>query len=98
MGRPARAQTGLQLSMARCARPYPWPSTVSRSVPAQTALMCACALEVTGIHLDCTDCAFSFSAEQSGDCTERSYPLVLEAEPDQLCVPALNFNICRGES
>ena len=27
-------------------------------------------------------------AEHSGDCTQRSYPLVLEAEPDQLCVPA----------
>ena len=27
-------------------------------------------------------------AEHSGDCTQRSYPLVLEAESDQLCVPA----------
>ena len=27
-------------------------------------------------------------AEQSGNCTQRSYPLVLEAESDQLCVPA----------
>ena len=27
-------------------------------------------------------------AEHSGDCTQRSYPLVPEAEPDQLCVPA----------
>ena len=27
-------------------------------------------------------------AEHSGDCTQRSYPLVLEAEPGQLCVPA----------
>ena len=25
-------------------------------------------------------------AEHSGDCTQRSYPLVLEAESDQLCV------------
>ena len=30
-------------------------------------------------------------AEHSGDCTQRSYPLVLEAESDQLCVPALFF-------
>ena len=28
-------------------------------------------------------------AEHSGNCTQRSYPLVLEAESDQLCVPAL---------
>ena len=27
-------------------------------------------------------------AEHSGDCTQRSYPLVLEAESDQLCLPA----------
>ena len=27
-------------------------------------------------------------AEHSGNCTQRSYPLVLEAESDQLCVPA----------
>ena len=27
-------------------------------------------------------------AEHSGDCAQRSYPPVLEAEPDQLCVPA----------
>ena len=27
-------------------------------------------------------------AEHSGNCTQRSYSLVLEAEPDQLCVPA----------
>ena len=32
-------------------------------------------------------------AEHSGDCTQRSYPLVLEAESDQLCVPAkFGFN------
>ena len=28
------------------------------------------------------------SAEHSGDCTQRSYPLVPEAGPDQSCVPA----------
>ena len=44
-------------------------------------------LEITGIPLDC----FSFpqgGAKHSGNCTQRSYPLVLEAETDQLCVPA----------
>ena len=29
-------------------------------------------------------------AEHSGNCTQRSYPLVLEAESDQLCVPAIS--------
>ena len=32
-------------------------------------------------------------AEHSGDCTQRSYPLVPEAGPDQPCVPALVKNI-----
>ena len=32
-------------------------------------------------------------AEHSGDCTQRSYPLGLEAESDQLCVPA-EFGHC----
>ena len=32
--------------------------------------------------------SFAGGAEHSGDCTQRSYPLVLEAESDQLCVPA----------
>ena len=49
---------------------------------------CVCVpLVITGIPLDC----FSFlqrGAEHSGNYTQRSYPLVLEAEPDQLCVPA----------
>ena len=54
---------------------------------------CVCVpLVLTGIHSDCADCVFNFveqgGAEHSGDCTQRSYPLVLEAEPDQLCVPA----------
>ena len=56
---------------------------------------CVCVpLVVTGILLNC----FCFpshqqgGAEHSGDCTQRSYPLVLEAEPDQLCT-CLNFKI-----
>ena len=32
-------------------------------------------------------------AEHSGDCTQRSYPLVPEAGPDQPCVPAFVKNI-----
>lgn len=30
-------------------------------------------------------------AGHSGDCAQRSYPLVLEAEPNRLCVPAIPF-------
>ena len=33
-------------------------------------------------------------AEHSGNCTQRSYPLVLEAESDQLCVPAISIFFC----
>ena len=32
-------------------------------------------------------------AEHSGNCTQRSYPLVLEAESDQLCVPAFKCRL-----
>ena len=32
-------------------------------------------------------------AEHSGDCTQRSYPLVLEAESDHFCVPAISTSV-----
>ena len=39
-------------------------------------------------------------AEHSGNCTQRSYPLVLEAESDQLSAPAIQlssyFSMARG--
>ena len=36
-------------------------------------------------------CVYIIGADHSGDCTQRSYPLVLEAESDQLCVPAISI-------
>ena len=38
-------------------------------------------------------CVYIIGADHSGDCTQRSYPLVLEAESDQLCVPAISISV-----
>ena len=34
-------------------------------------------------------------AEHSGDCTQRSYPPVLEPESDQLCAPAFQIHLVK---
>ena len=54
--------------------------------------VCVCApcshRDPLGLFCFCFHFAEQGGAGHSGDCTQRSYPLVLEAEPDQLCVPA----------
>ena len=54
--------------------------------------------KLLSVFCDSTSNHTQGGAEHSGNCTQRSYPLVLEAESDQLCVPAEPFSYGKGLS
>ena len=67
---------------------------VKKHLHYQYAIVCVCVCVTLRIQEFTLPSFFmQGGAEHSGDCTQRSYPLVLEAEPDQLRVPAAGLEL-----